>query len=185
MINAKNLYELSKEELIDLCKIYAKNWLAHDGSWFLSVEEKFGMDSAVEMDREAWRKFTVVEATRLISFLKLGTDSGIEGLKKAISFRLYSTLNVDEISIEDENTLIYRVKTCRVQDARRRKNLDFLPCKSVGFIEYSLFAKTIDNRIETEILSCPPDITDHNYYCIWKFSLKKSGCGSHDQFVKL
>ncbi|MFN3780828.1 MAG: DUF6125 family protein, partial [Candidatus Kapaibacteriota bacterium] len=65
------------------------------------------------------------------------------------------------------------VKTCRVQEARRRKNLPDFPCKSVGLIEYSLFAKTIDNRFETEVISCPPEVTDSEYYCIWKFVLKE------------
>ena len=106
MINAKKLDELSKEDLAELCKIYAKNWLAHDGAWFLSVEEKYGMDVAMDLDRESWRKFTVVEAARLISFLKLGKNSGIEGLRKALLFRLYSSLNEDSIIVENDTTLI-------------------------------------------------------------------------------
>ena len=172
MINAKKLDELSKEDLAELCKIYAKNWLAHDGAWFLSVEEKYGMDVAMDMDRESWRKFTVVEAARLISFLKLGKNSGIEGLRKALLFRLYSSLNEDSIIVENDTTLIYRVKSCRVQDARRIKGLDYFPCKSVGIVEYGLFAKTIDERFETEALSCHPDLTDTEHNCIWKFTLK-------------
>lgn len=172
VMNAKNLNELSKEELIALNKIYAKNWLAHDGSWFLSIEEKYGMDMAIEMDRESWRRFTVVEATRLIEFLKLGVNSGVEGLKKALSFRLYSTLNEDEIVVENDTTLIYRVRTCRVQVARQRKGLDYFPCESVGIVEYGLFAKTIDERFETESISCHPNVSNPDYNCIWKFVLR-------------
>lgn len=172
MLKADKIGDLSKEELLELNKIYAKNWLAHDGLWFQSIEGKYGMDMAIEMDIEAWRRFTVIEARRLINFLHLGSNSGIEGLKKALSFRLYSTLNEDEIMVEDDNVLIYHVKTCRVQHARRKKGLPDFPCKSVGIIEYSLFAKTIDERFETEALSCHPDITDAEYNCIWKFTLK-------------
>lgn len=166
----ENFEDLSKEELIDLLKIYAKNWLAHDGAWFLAHEKKFGMETAIEMDTNAWEMFTVVEAKRMIEFLQLGENAGLEGLKKALQFRLYSSLNEDEIVI-DGNTLEYRVKTCRVQSARRRKGLEDFPCKSVGIVEFSLFAKTIDNRITTESLSCPPEIQDRDYYCTWKFTL--------------
>ena len=173
MTKANNIDELSKEELLELNKIYAKNWLAHDGSWFLAIEERYGMDVAIDMDTESWRRFTVVEAKRLIRFLKLGESSGIEGLKKSLAFRLYAALNEDEIETEDENTLIYRVKTCRVQAARRKKGLPDFPCKSVGIVEYGLFAKAIDERIETEVLSCYPDITNEKYNCIWKFTLKQ------------
>ena len=172
MTKSNNIEDLSKEELLQLNKIYAKNWLAHDGLWFQSIEEKYGMDMAIDMDREAWRKFTVIEARRLIDFLQLGRNSGINGLKKALLFRLYSCLNEDEIVVESNNVLIYRVKTCRVQMARRKKGMADFPCKSVGIVEYSLFAKTIDESFETEVLSCHPDITDTDYNCIWKFTLK-------------
>ena len=98
-------------------------------------------------------------------------NSGIEGLARALKFRLYSKLNEDEIFI-DGNVLEYRVRTCRVQAARRRKKLPDFPCKSVGIVEYGLFAKTIDERFETEAVSCPPEITNEDYYCIWRFTLK-------------
>ena len=173
MLKAEGIDGLSKEELLELNKIYAKNWLAHDGLWFQSIEEKYGIDMAIEMDKEAWRKFTVIEARRLIDFLGLEKNSGIVGLKKALLFRPYSSLNQDEFSVEGSNKLIYRVKTCRVQEARRKKGMTDFPCKSVGIIEYSLFAKIIDDRFETEVISCYPDITDAEYNCIWKFELKE------------
>lgn len=173
MKNVEKIEDLTKEELYELTQMYAKNWLAHDGCWFLALEEKYGMDAAIEMDTESWRKFTVVEAKRVMEFLGLGKNSGLEGLKKALGFRLYASLNEDEIIVnEAEKTLEYRVKTCRVQSARRRKGLPDFPCKSVGIVEYGYFAKTIDERFETEVISCPPDITNPDYHCIWKFELK-------------
>ncbi|MGI6144641.1 MAG: hypothetical protein GX092_03350 [Clostridia bacterium] len=171
MIKAEKIQDLSKEKLLELNTIYAKNWLSHDGLWFQAIEQKLGMDLAIELDQEAWRKFTVIEAKRLIDFLELGPHSGISGLKKALSFRLYAPLNEDEIVLEKENVILYRVKTCRVQAARKRKGLPDFPCKSVGIIEYGLFAKTIDERFTTECLSCHPEIQDKNYHCIWQFTL--------------
>ncbi|MDQ1267045.1 MAG: hypothetical protein QG635_2198 [Bacteroidota bacterium] len=172
MTNANSIDNLNKDELFELLTIYAKNWLAHDGCWFLSVEETRGMDEAINIDRESWRKFTVIEAKRIKEFLGLTDNSFIEGLARALKFRLYSTINKDRIEIIDENTLIYYVQTCRVQEARRKKKLADFPCKSVGIVEYSLFAKTIDGRLETECISCPPEITDDSNYCVWRFKLK-------------
>jgi len=172
MINTDKIESLSREELIELTKVFAKNWIAHDGSWFLSIEEKYGMDMAIEMDIEAWRKFTVVEAKRLIKFLGLEKNSGIEGLRRTLAFRLYSSLNEDEIVKISDTVLEYRVKTCRVQEARRRKGLKDFPCKQVGVVEYGLFAKTIDSGFKTEAVSCPPDITNNDYYCLWRFTLE-------------
>lgn len=169
----RSIQTLSRDQLLELLKIYAKNWLAHDGCWFLAIEKKLGIDKAIELDTDAWEQFTQVEARRLKEFLNLGENSGIEGLKKALAFRLYSTINEQFSNVERNNILVHYVKTCRVQEARRRKNLPDFPCKSVGLVEYSLFAKTIDNRFDTEVISCPPDITNSNYYCIWKFTLKE------------
>lgn len=163
---------LSKEELLKLIEIYSKNWLAMDGVWFQSVENKYGMDEAIYHDKKAWEKFTVIEAKRIKEFLKLDEQAGLEGLAKALSLRFYANINNDEITICD-NTLIYRAIDCRVQTARKRKNMDFHPCKSVGIIEYSEFAKTIDNRISCECLSCYPDINDESCCCSWLFTLKK------------
>ena len=59
--------------------------------------------------------------------------------------------------------MVYRVKTCRIQHARRKKGLPDFPCKCVGIIEYSLFAKTIDERFDTEVISCHTDITNEDF----------------------
>ena len=52
----KYLAELSKEQLLELIELYAKNWLAHDGVWFQSIERKFGMAEAMYHDEEAWKR---------------------------------------------------------------------------------------------------------------------------------
>lgn len=164
--------QLSKEELLHLLDIYAKNWLAMDGVWFQSIEQKFGMDEAIEHDKNAWRNFTVVEAARIKQFLQLPERAGIEGLEKALKFRVYAAINQDEI-LAKENVLIYRTLDCRVQNARKRKGMEFHPCKSVGLIEYTYFAKTIDDRLSCEAISCYPDITDTTCNCSWKFTLQE------------
>lgn len=165
------LNALSKEELIRLIDLYSKNWLAMDGVWFQSVEQKFGMDEAMEHDREAWRRFTVIEARRIKEFLGLPERSGLEGLAKALALRFYANINRDEITLEG-NTLLYRVLECRVQTARRRKQMEFHPCKPVGIIEYSGFAKVIDDRISCECLSCYPELSDSTCSCSWRFTLQ-------------
>ena len=170
MNNRENLSAFSKDELIELIEIYSKNWLAMDGVWFQSVERKLGMDEAMYHDAEAWKRFTVIEAKRIKEFLKLPDKSGIDGLAKALKLRFYANINEDKIEI-DGNTLTYTSVNCRVQRARERKGMPFHPCKSVGIIEYSGFAETIDSRFVCECISCYPDITDNSCCCKWKFVL--------------
>lgn len=169
----KEIENLTKEDLLRLIDIYSKNWLAMDGVWFQSIEQKFGMDEAIEHDMNAWRRFTEIEAMRIKKFLKLPDRSGIEGLKKALSLRLYANINDDEIILKD-NVLVYRTLDCRVQNARKEKGMEFHPCKSVGIVEYTYFAKIIDDRFECEAISCYPEVTDITCNCSWKFTLRLS-----------
>ena len=171
MHNREFLKSFSKEKLIELIEIYSKNWLAMDGVWFQSIEQKLGMDEAMYHDAEAWRRFTEIEAKRIKAFLKLPEQAGIDGLVKALELRFYANINDDKIEI-DGNTLTYTAVDCRVQTARKRKGMPFHPCKCVGIIEYSGFAKVIDDRFTCECVSCYPDITDENCCCKWNFTLK-------------
>ena len=92
----KYLAELSKEQLLELIELYAKNWLAHDGVWFQSIERKFGMAEAMYHDEEAWKRFTVIEAKRIKEFLQLPENPGLEGLEQALHYRFYGNLNEHE-----------------------------------------------------------------------------------------
>ena len=46
----QELEKFPKETLIELIKMYSRNWLTLDGLWFSGVEEKFGLDEALALD---------------------------------------------------------------------------------------------------------------------------------------
>lgn len=165
------LRQHSKEELIDLLEIEAKNWLAHDGLWFLAAEDWFDMETAIELDKRAWEQFTVIEAKRIMRFLEIEPGGGIPALKKALQYRLYARINEQEIVEEDKHTIVVRMNDCRVQSARQRKGLPDFPCKPVGVVEYGNFASTIDPRFRTRCIACPPDPHPDEYWCAWEFTL--------------
>ncbi|MBQ0070776.1 MAG: hypothetical protein KBS81_02800 [Spirochaetales bacterium] len=98
-------------------------------------------------------------------------EAGLEGLKKALNVRFYANLNENSFFYDETGALIYTVKKCRVQHARTEKGMELHPCKSVAIYEYSGFASTIDKRVQTECLSCFPDVTDATCSCKWRFSL--------------
>ncbi|MCK4558023.1 MAG: hypothetical protein KAU47_10925, partial [Candidatus Aminicenantes bacterium] len=79
----KEVKDLSKKELMDLLADSSKNWLAHDGLWFRAVEDKFGIEAAMELDRKAWEKFTVIEAKRIMKRLGMEPGGGIPALVQA------------------------------------------------------------------------------------------------------
>ncbi len=168
-----DIKDLNKEELLALLQDAAKNWLAHDGLWFQAVEREFGMETALEMDRRAWEKFTVVEAQRIMKFLGLKPGGGIAALIQALKFRLYAHINVQEILEVSETRCVFRMNNCRVQETRKRKGLPDFPCKTVGLVEYSGFAHTIDPRIKTRCMACPPGPHPPEFWCAWEFLLEK------------
>lgn len=117
MANNEFLSSFSKEELIRLIGAYSRNWLAMDGAWFQAAERDYGMDAAMELDRAAWRVFTVAEARRIKSFLKLPEQAGLEGLEKALSLRFYENIN-ETAFLRGEGTLIYQNVDCFVQQGQ-------------------------------------------------------------------
>lgn len=166
------LLNLSDETLVKLREAVSVNWLANDGVWFQSVEFEQGMNTAKQCNDSCWGKFSPFEAWSVKKLLGLTENSGIEGLKQALQFRLYAFINEQSFAEETENSFVFRMNKCRVQDARKRKGLADYPCKSGGMVEYTTFAETIDNRIKTECICCPPDEHPEEYYCAWRFSME-------------
>lgn len=168
MLTKEELDTLSREQLIALLIDDSKNVIAMDGVWFQAIEKEQGMDSAMHFDEEAWKVYTRSEARRIKKFLALEEHCGLEGLAKALQYRMVDRPNPSE-TIIDGNKLTYKIKVCRVQEARTRKGLPLHPCKSAAVYEYSRFAEVIDDRIKCRCLSCYPDVTDTSCSCSWEF----------------
>lgn len=163
--------DLSREELMFLLQDAAKNWLAHDGLWFQSVENEHGTEEAIRLDRDTWEKFAVVEARRIMKRLGMEPGGGIPALSQALKFRLYAFINEQAIEEVSATRCVFKMVGCRVQEARKRKKLNDFPCKSVGIVEFREFARTIDPRIRTRCIACPPDPHPRAYWCAWEFVL--------------
>jgi hypothetical protein len=149
----------------------AKLWLAHDGLWFQEIEKAFGLEKAIELDKNAWERFTVIEAKRIMQRHQIPANGGLPALKQALAYRLYAYVNIQDIVEETPASFVFRMRDCRVQGARQRQGMTPFPCQQVGIIEYSLFAKTIDPAIKTECVSCPPDAKPPDHWCAWRFSI--------------
>ncbi len=159
----------NRESYLALLEDLAKRWLAHDGLWFQAVEKEYGMDTALKLDAAVWEIFSKIEAGRIMKLCRIPANTGIPALKKALGLRLYAFINKQEIIDGGKDRIIFRMNECRVQSARKRKNLPAFPCKSVGLVEYASFAQAIDPRIKTKCLTCPPDEHPEDYYCAWEF----------------
>ena len=170
---SESFKNMSKDMLLEILGDFAANWLAHDGTWFLAAEKAHGLEEAIFLDREAWREFSPVEARRIMTRHGITAGGGLDALKKALGLRMYALLNEQEITDETPGSFVFKMVDCRVQSARRRKNLPDFPCKSVGVVEYAEFAKAIDPRIKCKCIACPPDNAKRDYFCAWRFTLEE------------
>ncbi len=166
------LLNMPEEKMKDLIVGLGLNWLAGDGVWFQAVESEHGMLDAKRCNDSCWAWFSPFEAWSIKRLLNLPEQPGIEGLKKALQMRLYAQINVQSIIEESPNSIIFQMNDCRVQSARKSKNMDDYPCKSAGLVEYTNFARTIDCRIKTECIGCPPDDHPEEWFCAWRFSIE-------------
>ena len=167
------LLNLPEDRIEALLDAMAVNWLANDGVWFQAVEFANGMNDAKRCNDSCWGHFSPVEAAAISAYLDLGPQPGLDGLKRALNFRLYARINTQSFHDEGPDSFVFQMNACRVQVARKRKGLDDYPCKSGGLVEYTSFARAIDPRITTECIGCPPDPHPEDWYCAWRFSLEK------------
>jgi hypothetical protein len=165
------LYQMDEKQLEELLDGLCLNWLANDGVWFQAIENRFGMFDAKRCNDTCWTRFSPYEAYRIKTLLSLPEQGGLEALKTALQFRLYARINKQDIVEEKPDSFVFRMIECRVQTSRQLKGLEIYPCKSGSMIEYRTFAETIDPRIRTECIGCPPDPPQPCWHCAWKFSL--------------
>ena len=164
---------LDRAGLLQALDTFAKNWLAHDGSWFLAAERRFGMDTAMELDAASWELFARAEARRIMDAFSIPAAGGLDALETALRYRMYSFINPHRIErSQDGSVLRFFMDACRVQQTRRRKGLADFPCRSVGEVEFTTFARTVDPRIETSCIHCPPD-AEADGHCAWQFRLSE------------
>jgi hypothetical protein len=170
----EDLDSLTREELLDYIEDLSKNWLAIDGTWFQAVEHEYGLEKAIELDVKQWERFTVIEAKRIMQRFNIPENGGVPALIKALKYRVYANINIQEIVEVSDKRCVFRMVDCRVQSARKRRGLPDFPCMPVGVVEYTLFAKAIDPRIEIKCIACPPSVHPKDYWCAWEFTLKEN-----------
>src|SRR5664279_4947383 len=97
-------HSMTREELLLALEMFAKNWLAHDGCWFLAAEESLGVEAAIRLDAAAWKRYAVIEANRIMSTFGIPTSGGLPALEKALGLRQYSLINSQHFEWLDVRT---------------------------------------------------------------------------------
>ena len=85
---------LTDEQVIEY---FHRCYKAVDGLWFLKVEDAYGFEVALDIDKEVWRVMPKIQARMLKSMLKV--ENNLQGLLECLSAKL--TLEGFDFHIEE------------------------------------------------------------------------------------
>lgn len=70
-----------------LLEYFKKSYFSADGLWFVKVEEEFGFEKALEIDKKVWEILPKIQARHMREVLNIERD-GIEPYFRAIKVKL-------------------------------------------------------------------------------------------------
>ncbi len=166
-----DLESLSREELIKIIRMLAKDWLTVDGLWFRNVEEKYGMDVAMELDVKMWWRNAEIEARRIKETLNI-RDKGIDAVTKVLDYMAWALAYPFEYEERTSNRVVAVARHCLPQEARARQSIGEFPCKPTGHACLTRVIEAVDPRVKYRCLVCPPDKHPAEYWCKWELSME-------------
>ena len=75
--------ELDNRQIADF---FRRSYTAIDGIWFMTAEEKYGFDAALDIDDGVWKVFPKVQARMLKDMTRMA--SGLEALRECFTTKL-------------------------------------------------------------------------------------------------
>ena len=167
-----NLEKLPKKTLIELAKMYSRNWQSLDGNWFGLVEAEFGLETAVRLDLKSWEKQAVLEAQRIKKVLKLD-KGGLSSVLTVLSFMSWQLASpLFEIEEESPRGVVFYYPRCAVHESRNKQGKPVFPCKTMKLGLLSSIARVVEPRAVVRCLTCPPDPHHEAVWCKWELKLR-------------
>jgi len=167
-----DLEKLSKRTLVELAKMYTRNWQSLDANWFGLVEAEFGLEAAVRLDLRSWEKQAVLEAQRIKKVLKLD-KGGLASVLTVLSFMSWQLASpLFEIEEEGPEKIVFYYKRCAIHESRNKQHKPVFPCKTMKLGLLSNIAKVVEPKAKVRCLNCPPDPHRDGYWCKWELTLK-------------
>ncbi len=172
--NTDEYAALSKAELTDLLRLYARFALTLDGLWFLGVEDLHDTAKAIELDEQVWRRYGRAEGRLLKRFLRLETVSTLGDICRIYLLTpIFGNLGA-EAEIRDGRCRL-SVTDCHPQKARIRKGLGEFACKGVGLDYFEGMFAELNPDIRFRCLVCPPDEHTEDLWCAWEAWIEGRG----------
>ncbi len=167
-----NLEKLPRKTLIELTRMYSRNWQTLDGLWFGNVEAECGLDTAVKVDLKNWDKMALLEAKRIKKVLQLD-KGGLDSVLTAVSMMSWQLASpLFKIQLETPERVVFYYAECAVQESRHKNQKQVFPCKTMKTGLFKSVASVIEPRAEVRCINCPPDEKMTDCWCKWELTLK-------------
>ena len=166
------LEKLPRKTLIELAKMYSRNWQSLDGNWFGLVEAEFGLETAIRLDLKSWEKQAVLEAQRIKKVLELD-KGGLPSVLTVLSFMTWQLASpLFEIEEESPEKVVFYYPRCTIHESRNRQGKPVFPCKNMKLGLLSIIVRVVEPKAKVRCLHCPPDLPQEGFWCKWELSLK-------------
>ena len=160
--------QIPAEKLVELC---SKSLHTVDGLWFTLLEEKYGLNVALDMDVEVCRRFCLIHGRRLLKTFAIKDDSPIQALVSMMQVDPMLFIYKPEIVTLTDSKAVFRCTDCPPQKARIRDGKGEFPCKSVGVAIFTSYAESVDSKVKLSCLTCPPDPHPSQFWCEWQYEI--------------
>lgn len=164
----KEHLQIPAEKLVELC---SRSAYTLDGLWFTLIEERFGLETALEIDTEVWRRLCLVQARRLPKYFPIREANPIRQIIKLIELDPLWAIFKPRVIESSDHRAVVRFTDCPPQKARVRDRRGEFPCKPVGFAMFNSYAEVVDSKVKVSCLTCPPDAHPAEYWCEWQIEI--------------
>ena len=160
--------QIPQEKLLEFC---SRSLYTLDGLWFVTLEEKYGFETALEVDTEVWSRLCLIQAKRVKEFFAIDEDNPLQTVMSIMELDpLLKVFQPKMVELTD-NRVVFRFLDCPPQKARLRDGRPELPCRKLSMVIYQAYADVVDPRIKLKCIHCPPDPHPPEYWCEWQFEL--------------
>lgn len=167
------MVELSDRQIIEY---WHRSYRTVDGLWFVKVEERYGFDTALDIDNGVWTVFPKMQARMIREMGEL--EQGLAGLLEAI----VTKLNLEGFVCETEEIASgsgfeIRISECpwhNIMVNSRRKELSGKVGTLICNTEYSVWASEFGGDISFEL---GDQICEGDKTCILRFNSSSAGSG--------
>lgn len=158
-----------------LREICSRTYYTIDGLWFLAVEDKFGFETAFELNQVVWRQASPIIGRRLLKTLDIEGDTPLQALFKLIYADPLMYVHRPEVVTLSDTKAVLRCIDCPIQKARIRDGKGVYDGKPGCSLLFESYAEIIDPKINVNCVACAPNPDTPEYWCEWEFEIIQDG----------